>query len=158
MKYWNSGLNAPGSRTFIATVHIAAAVIGWRRSGKERTGQTQFSTKFAAKLCFIPRWSSVYLFFPVFWNLVPYGTKQGVLVPSLPDFTDNFMMLNMASSPVMKGKKRRNGLIEIWIEGGTQLRVSVGYSNVFAARHVNLVDQGWSLKVPGRVSFKDFVV
>ncbi len=34
--YWNSGLNAPGSRTFITTVHIAA-VIGWRRSRKERT-------------------------------------------------------------------------------------------------------------------------
>jgi hypothetical protein len=40
MKYWDSGLNAPGLRTFIATVHIAAAVIGWKRSGKERTGQT----------------------------------------------------------------------------------------------------------------------
>jgi len=46
MKYWDSALNAPGSRTCIVTVHIAAAVIGWKRSGKERTGQTQFSTKF----------------------------------------------------------------------------------------------------------------
>jgi hypothetical protein len=54
MKYWNSGLNAPGSRTFTTTVHIAAAAIGWRSSGKERTRQTQFSTKFASKLSFIP--------------------------------------------------------------------------------------------------------
>ncbi len=49
----SSALNAPGSRTFIATVHIAAAVIGWKRSGKERTEQTQFSTKFAVKLSFM---------------------------------------------------------------------------------------------------------
>jgi hypothetical protein len=34
MKYWDSALNAPGSRTFIATVHVAAAVMGWRRSDK----------------------------------------------------------------------------------------------------------------------------
>jgi hypothetical protein len=45
MKYWRWALNAPGSRTFWATVHIAAAVIGWMRWGKERTVQTQFSTK-----------------------------------------------------------------------------------------------------------------
>jgi hypothetical protein len=51
MKYGNSALNAPGSRTFIATVHIAAAVSDWLKSlREERTGQTQFSTKFAAKL------------------------------------------------------------------------------------------------------------
>ncbi len=55
MKYWDSALNAPGSRTFIATVHIAAALIGWKRSGNERTGQTQFSTKFAAELSFKPQ-------------------------------------------------------------------------------------------------------
>jgi len=64
-------------------------VIGWKCSRKERTGQSQFSTKFAAKLNFIPRWSPVYFFFPVFWNLVPYVTKQWVPVPSLPDFTDD---------------------------------------------------------------------
>jgi hypothetical protein len=40
MKYGDSALNAPGSRTFIATVHIAAA-IRWKRSGRKRTGQTQ---------------------------------------------------------------------------------------------------------------------
>jgi hypothetical protein len=39
--------------TFIGTVHITAAVIGLRRSGKEMKGQTQFSTKFAANLSFI---------------------------------------------------------------------------------------------------------
>jgi len=53
-KYSDSGLNAPGLRTFIATVHKAAAVIGSNRSGKERTGQTELSTKFAAKLSFMP--------------------------------------------------------------------------------------------------------
>jgi hypothetical protein len=38
MKYWDSALKAPASRTFIATVHIAA-VIDWKRSGNERTWQ-----------------------------------------------------------------------------------------------------------------------
>ncbi len=53
MKYWDLALNAPGSRTF------------------------------AAKLSFMPRWSPGYLLlFPGFWNLIPYVTKQGVLVPS----------------------------------------------------------------------------
>jgi hypothetical protein len=115
MKYWDLRLNAPGARTFIATVHIAATVIGWKHSGKEKTGQTQFSTKFATKLSIMPGWSPVYFFlatwnprkgffgwctggclghsspfcFPVFWNLVPYVTKQGVPVPALPDFTGN---------------------------------------------------------------------
>jgi hypothetical protein len=90
MKYWDLGWNASGSRTFIATVHIAAAVIGWKRSGKERTRQTQFSTQFAAKLSFMPPWSPVYFFSLFFWHLVPYVTKEGVLVPCLPDFTDAF--------------------------------------------------------------------
>ncbi len=44
MKYWDSTLNAPGSRTFIATVHISAIMIGWKYSGKEMTEQTNFST------------------------------------------------------------------------------------------------------------------
>jgi hypothetical protein len=43
-----------------------AAVIDWNRSRKERTGQTQFSTKFAAKLSFMPSWSPVYFFFLFF--------------------------------------------------------------------------------------------
>jgi hypothetical protein len=62
MKYWDSGLNARGARTFIATVYIAGAVIGWKRTEEERTGQTQFSTKFVAKLSFMPRWNPVYIF------------------------------------------------------------------------------------------------
>jgi hypothetical protein len=78
MKYWDSGFNARGARTFIATVHIEGAVIGWKRSGKERRGQTQFSTKFGAKLSFMPRWSPVY-FFPLFFEMwSPYVTQQGV--------------------------------------------------------------------------------
>jgi hypothetical protein len=78
MTYWDSGLSARGARTFIATAHIAGAVISWRRSEKERTGQTQFSTQFAAKLSFMPRWSPEYLrLVPVFWNLIPYATKRG---------------------------------------------------------------------------------
>jgi hypothetical protein len=48
MKYWDSELSARGARTFIAAVHIEGAVISWRRSKKERTVQTQFSTQFAA--------------------------------------------------------------------------------------------------------------
>jgi hypothetical protein len=78
MKYWDSGLNVRGLRTFIATAHVAAAVIGWRCSLKEMTGQTQLSTKFAPKLSFMPRWNPVNFVFPVFWNLIPYVTKQGV--------------------------------------------------------------------------------
>ncbi len=42
MKYWDSGLNERVSTTFIATVHIVAAVISWKRWGKGRRGQTQF--------------------------------------------------------------------------------------------------------------------
>jgi hypothetical protein len=81
MKYWDSGLSARGARTFIGTVHIAGAVISWRRSEKERTGQSQFSTQFAAKLSFMPRWSPGYLLLvPVFWNLIHYATEQGVPV------------------------------------------------------------------------------
>ncbi len=38
------------------------AVIDWRRSVKERTGQTQFSVQFAAKLSFMTPWSPVYSF------------------------------------------------------------------------------------------------
>jgi hypothetical protein len=31
MKYWDSAVNAPGSRAFIAAVHIPATMIGWNR-------------------------------------------------------------------------------------------------------------------------------
>jgi len=64
MKYWDSGLNAPGSRTFRAIAHIVA-VIGWKRSTKERTGQTEFGTKFAAKLNFDAPLKPRVLLFPV---------------------------------------------------------------------------------------------
>jgi hypothetical protein len=84
MKYWDSGLSAPSLRTFITTVHIPAAAIGWRRSGKERTGQTQFSTKFAAKQSFTLPWSPVY-FFSLFLEI----SSHGIPVPSFLDFTDN---------------------------------------------------------------------
>ncbi len=73
------------------------------RWGKERTVQTQFSTKllyFVFKLdpgthlnrawVSCPVESQCTFFIPVFWNLFPYVTKHGVLVPSFPDFTDNF--------------------------------------------------------------------
>jgi hypothetical protein len=73
MKYWDSAWNASGSRT----VHIAAAVIGWKRSGKERTGQTQFSTKFAAKLSFMPRRSPVYFLFLFFEISSPMWPNRG---------------------------------------------------------------------------------
>jgi hypothetical protein len=36
MKYWDSTLNAPGSRTYIGTLHITTAVISWKRLGGER--------------------------------------------------------------------------------------------------------------------------
>jgi hypothetical protein len=89
MKYWDSALNAPGSRRFIAIVHIAAVVIGWKRSGKERTEQTQFSIKFAAKLSFIPRWSPVYFLFLFFEISCPMWPNRGSGA-ILSDFIDNF--------------------------------------------------------------------
>jgi len=63
--------------TCIGTVHIAAAVIGWRRSGKETRGQTQFSTKFAANLSFMPGWSPVNFFFPFFEISSPMWPNRG---------------------------------------------------------------------------------
>jgi hypothetical protein len=77
MKYWDSGLNGLCSRTFIITGHIAAAVTVWRRSGKEMTGQTQFNTKFAAKLSFMPSWSPVYLFFSCILKSHPLCDQTG---------------------------------------------------------------------------------
>jgi hypothetical protein len=67
------------ARTFIATVHIVA-VTGWKRSRKERTGQTEFSTKFAAKRNFDAPLKPSVLFFPFFEILSPMWpnrTKQG---------------------------------------------------------------------------------
>jgi len=92
IKYWDSGSNAQSSRTFITTVHIAAIVIRWRLLGKERTGQTQFSTKFATKLSSYALKPSI-LFFPVFWDLIPYVTKQGVPMSSISDFTNKFIFI-----------------------------------------------------------------
>ncbi len=66
MKYWDSVLNAPSSRTFIIIVHIVASTIGWKHSRKKRTRQTQFSTKFAIKLSFMFHWSPMSLFFLFF--------------------------------------------------------------------------------------------
>jgi hypothetical protein len=85
MKYRDSGLNESCSRTFIATVHIAAA-IRWRRSGKERTGQTQFSTKFVNKLfvnklSFMPPWSPVYSCFLFFEISSPMWPNRGFRWP-----------------------------------------------------------------------------
>jgi hypothetical protein len=84
MKYWDSGLNARGSRTFIATVHIPAL-----ESIQEKNGQGKLSLAPNLLLNSVscpvePRCTC----FPVFWNLVRYVTKQGVVVPSSPDFTD----------------------------------------------------------------------
>jgi hypothetical protein len=66
MKYSVSGLNAPRSKTDVSTVHIAA-VIGSKRSEKERTGQTQFSIQFVRKLSFTARERPVcFFYFPSF--------------------------------------------------------------------------------------------
>jgi hypothetical protein len=81
MKYWNSGLSARGARTFIATVHIAGALISWRRQKKKGQGKLSLAPNLFFKLSFMPRWSLGYLLlFRVFWNLIPYVTKQGALV------------------------------------------------------------------------------
>jgi hypothetical protein len=80
MKYSDSGLSARAARTFIASVHIAGAVISWRRSEKERTGQTQFSTQFAAKLSFIPLEPRVPPFISCFLKSHPLCDQTGVPV------------------------------------------------------------------------------
>jgi hypothetical protein len=64
------------ARTFITTVHIAATVIRWRLLGKERTGQTQFSTKFATKLSSYALKPSI-LFFPCFLRSHPLCDQTG---------------------------------------------------------------------------------
>jgi hypothetical protein len=80
MKYWDSGSNARSnagsSRTFTTTVHIAATVIGWRLLGKERTGQTQFSTKFG-KLSFIRLEAQCTFFFLFFEISSPIWPNRG---------------------------------------------------------------------------------
>jgi len=99
MKYWDSGLNARGLRTFIATAHIAVTVIGWMHSVKERRGQTQLSTKFVPKLSFMPRWNPMYFFFLFFKNIIPYVTEQGVWVscPIEAQCTFSFCVFQISS-------------------------------------------------------------
>jgi hypothetical protein len=93
MKYWDSGLNAPGSRRFRTTVHIAAQL--WLIEGvQEKKGQAKLNLAPNLLLNWVsyPVEVQCTFFFPVFWNLVPYVTKQGVPVPSFPDFTDNMLL------------------------------------------------------------------
>jgi len=117
MKYWDSGFNAPGSRTeswnFIRSGYEILRLsikctrlqnihsYSTRSSSSDglkafrlKKGQCKLSLapNFAGKLSFMLCWSLVYFFFPfpVFWNLFPYVTKHGIPVLSLPDFTDNF--------------------------------------------------------------------
>jgi hypothetical protein len=105
MKYWDSGLNAEAPEHFIATVHKAAAVISWRHSGKTRRGQTQF-IKFPAKLSFMPPWSLVYFFFlGCFLKSHPLCVQTGVTVPSFPEFTDEFNILNFL-----------NPMLDSWVD------------------------------------------
>jgi len=100
VKYWNFGLNGLGSKTFITRVHILTTMIYWKHLGKERIGQIQFNTKTVTKLSFVPHWSPMY-FFCVFWNLIPYVTKK-VLVPSLSDFMDNFIIIMFIWSHILR--------------------------------------------------------
>jgi hypothetical protein len=73
MKYWDSGVNAPGLRTFVATVHI-----GMQQWLVESVRENQGQGKLSLVLSFMPCWSPVYfVFFSCFWTLVPYMTKQG---------------------------------------------------------------------------------
>jgi hypothetical protein len=108
MKYWDSGLHAPSLRTFITAVHIAAAVIGWRRSGNERTGQTQFSTKFAAKLSFILPWSSLYFFSLFFEISSPMWPNRGFrcrLFLTLRIILSNTVHIQSLVGPLFDGLK-----------------------------------------------------
>jgi len=89
MKYWKSGLNAGGSRTFTAaTVYREQQ---WLVEGvQEKEGQGKLSLAPNLMLNWVPcpLWSPVYFLFHVFWNLIHYVTKQGVPVPSFPDFNN----------------------------------------------------------------------
>ncbi len=84
MKYWRSAINAPGSRSFRATVHIVAAVIGGMRWGKERKVQTQFSTKLLYSVFKLDPgtrvnrfWVSVYFLFLLFEISSPMWPNTG---------------------------------------------------------------------------------
>ncbi len=73
--------------------HRNAAVIGWKRSGKSRTGQTQFGTEFHALLK-----PSILCFFFLFLNSRPLCDEiGGFACRLLPDFTDNFNILQNIS-------------------------------------------------------------
>ncbi len=74
IKYWDSGLNAQGSRRFIATVHITA-VIGRRRWGKKAQGKLSLAPNLLLNWVSYPLQVQCTFFLPVFWNL--YMTKQG---------------------------------------------------------------------------------
>jgi hypothetical protein len=39
MKNWDLTINALGSRTFIATIHIVATMVSWKCSGKKGWGK-----------------------------------------------------------------------------------------------------------------------
>jgi hypothetical protein len=56
--YWNSGLNAGGSRIFIVTILRAPATIKSRQSGKKNSNLT----KFGANLIFSPPLRPMYYF------------------------------------------------------------------------------------------------
>ncbi len=93
MKYWDSWLNEPSLRTFVATIHIITILIGWKHSRKESTWQTKFSTKSTVKPSIMPCWRLMYFFFLFFEIASPMGPNKGVPMLSLLDFMDNFTIV-----------------------------------------------------------------
>jgi hypothetical protein len=77
MKYRDSRLNAGGARTFRVTVHIAGAVIGWRRSGKEWYGKLSLAANVLLNWVSCPLKAQC-TFLPCFLKSHPLFDLQGV--------------------------------------------------------------------------------
>jgi hypothetical protein len=96
MKYWDSALNARGARTFIATIHKAKQQKWLGEGVQEKQGQGKLGLAPNLLLNWVscPVEAQCTLFFPLdFWKLIPYvTTKEGVLVPSFSDFTNNTIL------------------------------------------------------------------
>jgi hypothetical protein len=102
MKNWDSTLNAPSSRTFIATIHIIATMVSWKRSGKERKEQTQFSTKFVVKLNFMLGWDPIY-YFPInYWIMVLFQQTMICENQLVKTVLENWRFKFLWESPTLK--------------------------------------------------------
>ncbi len=96
-----------------------------------------FSTKFAAQLSFIPPWSPVYFFFPVFWNLIPYVTKQG-------GFRCHLFLTLQITLCLRLFSKRSQTISIVWIDQTFLTLWQIIFSLVPKARPCLTVGKDWA--------------